>query len=126
MQAAIRESRITLQKAGQAADQLTLMAGSANKLLDTEGKPLMGELRRTLASANGSLSALEKTLNAANPAIDTLNSQTLPEVTQLARDLRQLSGSLKSVTQRLDQDGVSSLVSAPALPDYEPGGAKQK
>ncbi len=126
MQAAIRESRITLQKAGQAADQLTLMAGSANTLLDTEGKPLMGELRRTLASANGSLSALEKTLNAANPAIDTLNSQTLPEVTQLARDLRQLSGSLKSVTQRLDQDGVSSLVSAPALPDYEPGGAKQK
>jgi phospholipid/cholesterol/gamma-HCH transport system substrate-binding protein len=126
MQAAIRESRITLQKAGQAADQLTLMAGSANTLLDTEGKPLMGELRRTLASANGSLSALEKTLNAANPAIDTLNSQTLPEVTQLARDLRQLSGSLKSVTQRLDQDGVSSLVSAPALPDYEPGGAKRK
>jgi phospholipid/cholesterol/gamma-HCH transport system substrate-binding protein len=126
MQAAIRESRLTLQKAGQAADQLTLMAGSANTLLDTEGKPLMGELRRTLASANGSLSALEKTLNAANPAIDTLNSQTLPEVTQLARDLRQLSGSLKSVTQRLDQDGVSSLVSAPALPDYEPGGAKRK
>ncbi len=126
MQAAIKESRLTLQKAGQAADQLTLMAGSANNLLDAEGKPLMAELRRTLASANGSLSALEKTLNAANPAIETLNTQTLPEVNQLARDLRQLSGSLKSVTQRLDQGGVSSLVSAPALPDYEPESGKRK
>jgi phospholipid/cholesterol/gamma-HCH transport system substrate-binding protein len=126
MQAAIKESRTTLQKAGLAADQLALMAGSINTLLDGEGKPLMADLRRTLASANGSLSALEKTLNAANPAIDTLNSQTLPEVNQLARDLRQLSGSLKSVTQRLDQGGVTSLVSAPALPDYEPSGAKQK
>jgi phospholipid/cholesterol/gamma-HCH transport system substrate-binding protein len=44
----------------------------------------------------------------------------------LARDLRDLSGSLKSVTERLDQGGVGSLVSAPALPDYEPNGGKRK
>jgi phospholipid/cholesterol/gamma-HCH transport system substrate-binding protein len=126
LQAAIKESRSTLAKAGDAADQLTLMAKSANVLLDGEGKPLMAELRRTLASANGSLSALEVTLKNANPAIENLNTQTLPEVNQLARDLRQLSGSLKSVTERLDQDGVSSLVSAPSLPDYEGKSGKQK
>jgi phospholipid/cholesterol/gamma-HCH transport system substrate-binding protein len=126
LQAAVKESRSTLAKAGEAADQLTLMAKSANVLLDGEGKPLMAELRKTLASANGSLSALEVTLRNANPAIETLNAQTLPEVNQLARDLRQLSGSLKSVTERLDQDGVSSLVSAPALPDYEVGSGKRK
>jgi phospholipid/cholesterol/gamma-HCH transport system substrate-binding protein len=126
LQAAIKESRSTLAKAGDAADQLTLMAKSANVLLDGEGKPLMAELRRTLASANGSLSALEVTLKNANPAIENLNTQTLPEVNQLARDLRQLSGSLKSVTERLDQDGVSSLVSAPALPDYEGKSGKRK
>jgi phospholipid/cholesterol/gamma-HCH transport system substrate-binding protein len=126
LQAAIKESRSTLAKAGDAADQLTLMAKSANVLLDGEGKPLMAELRRTLASANGSLSALEVTLKNANPAIENLNTQTLPEVNQLARDLRQLSGSLKTVTERLDQDGVSSLVSAPALPDYEGKSGKRK
>jgi phospholipid/cholesterol/gamma-HCH transport system substrate-binding protein len=126
LQAAIKESRSTLAKAGDAADQLTQMAKSANVLLDGEGKPLMAELRRTLASANGSLSALEVTLKNANPAIENLNTQTLPEVNQLARDLRQLSGSLKTVTERLDQDGVSSLVSAPALPDYEGKSGKRK
>jgi phospholipid/cholesterol/gamma-HCH transport system substrate-binding protein len=126
LQAAIKESRSTLAKAGDAADQLTLMAKSANVLLDGEGKPLMAELRRTLASANGSLSALEVTLKNANPAIENLNTQTLPEVNQLARDLRQLSGSLKTVTERLDQDGVGSLVSSPSLPDYEGKSGKRK
>jgi phospholipid/cholesterol/gamma-HCH transport system substrate-binding protein len=87
---------------------------------------MLVELRKTLRSANGSLAALETTLNNANPAIETLNTQTLPEVTQLARDLRELSVSLKSVTEKVDQGGIGSVVSAPALPDYQPGSRKQK
>ena len=126
MQAAIKESRLTLAKAGQAADELGKMAGNANALLDDQGKPMMAELRKTLSSANGSLSALETTLKSADPAIQTLNSQTLPEINQLARNLRQLSGSLKTVTERLDQGGVGSLVSAPSLPDYDPKSNKRK
>jgi phospholipid/cholesterol/gamma-HCH transport system substrate-binding protein len=121
LQAAIRESRNTLAKAGQAADQLTVMATSANVLVNENGKPIMAELRKTITAANGSLTALEATLNSANPAIQTLNAQTLPEINQLARDMRQLSASLKNVTERLDQQGVSGLVAAPSLPDYEPG-----
>jgi len=126
LQAAVKESRLTLQKAGLAADELTKMAGSANTLLDNEGRPMMDELRKTLRSANGSLSALETTLNNANPAIEQLNSQTLPEVTQLARDLRELSVSLKSVTERVDQNGLGGVVSAPALPDYNPSSRDRK
>jgi phospholipid/cholesterol/gamma-HCH transport system substrate-binding protein len=115
-----------LQKAGLAADEITKMAGATNKLLDSEGRPMLDELRKTLRSANGSLAALETTLNTANPAIETLNTQTLPEVTQLARDLRDLSGSLKSVTEKVDQGGISSVVGAPALPDYKPGSRNPK
>lgn len=119
LQAAIKESRSTLAKAGLAADQLTMLSGSANKLLDSDGRPMMAELRKTLGAANRSLAALETTLNNANPAIETLSTQTLPEVNQLARDMRELSSSLKSVTQRLDQDGAGSILGAPALPDYD-------
>lgn len=125
LRAAVQESRLTLEKAGLAADELTKMAGSANKLLDNEGRPMMDELRKTLRAANGSLTALETTLNKANPAVDMLNSQTLPEVTQLARDLRELSVSLKSVTERVDQNGLGGVVSAPALPDYQPNSRKR-
>ena len=126
LRAAIQESRIALQKAGLAADEITKMAGATNKLLDSDGRPMMEELRKTLRSANGSLAALETTLNNANPAIETLKTQTLPEVTQLARDLRELSVSLKSVTDKVDQGGIGSVVGAPALPDYQPGSRKQK
>lgn len=126
LRAAIQESRIALQKAGLAADEITKMAGTTNKLLDSDGRPMLAELRKTLRSANGSLAALETTLNNANPAIETLNTQTLPEVTQLARDLRELSVSLKSVTDKVDQGGIGSVVNAPALPDYQPGSRKQK
>lgn len=126
LRAAIQESRLTLQKAGLAADEISKVAGSTNRLLDNDGRPMMEELRKTLRAANGSLAALETTLNNANPAIETLNTQTLPEVTQLARDLRALSGSLQSVTEKVDQGGIGSVVSAPALPDYKPGSGKQK
>lgn len=121
---AIKEARITLKKTGEAADQIGLVAGSTSKLLDSDGRPMMAELRKTLKAANGSLAALETTLNNANPAIETLNTQTLPEVTQLARDLRELSTSLKSVTERVDQNGIGGAVSAPALPEYKPGSRK--
>ena len=126
LRAAIQESRIALQKAGLAADEITKMAGTTNKLLDSDGRPMLAELRKTLRSANGSLAALETTLNNANPAIETLNTQTLPEVTQLARDLRELSVALQSVTDKVDQGGIGSVVNAPALPDYQPGSRKQK
>ena len=120
LQAAIQESRNTLAKAGLAADQLTAMGASANALLNDEGKPMMGDLRKTLAAANGSLSALESALNSTAPTIQTLNTQTLPEINQLARDLRQMASSLKNITDRLDQQGVGGLVSSPKLPDYKP------
>lgn len=85
---------------------------------------MLAELRKTLRSANGSLAALETSLNQANPALETLNAQTLPEVNQLARDLRRLSASLQSVTERVDQQGIGGIVTAPKLPDYEPGRSK--
>jgi phospholipid/cholesterol/gamma-HCH transport system substrate-binding protein len=126
LQAAIQESRTTIAKAGTAVDQLSALATTTNALVDGEGRPMIADLRKTLQSANTSLAALETTVKNANPALDALNNQTLPEFNQLARDLRQLSASLKSVTEKLDQQGVSGLVSSPALPDYEPGRSKQK
>jgi phospholipid/cholesterol/gamma-HCH transport system substrate-binding protein len=133
IRAVIAQSRDTLQKAGATADQLTALAGSAtrtvdsaNGLLNDNGRPMMDELRKTLGNANKSIAALESTLNSTAPAVQTLTTQTLPEFNQLARDLRQLSGSLKSVTEKLDQGGAASLLSSPSLPDYEPGKGKKK
>lgn len=115
----LAEAKTAMQKAGLAADQLAALSGSASKLLDSDGKPVFEELRKTLGQANQSLAALERTMNNANPAIETLSTQTLPEVNQLARDMRQVSKSLKSVTERLDQEGAGGIIGAPPLPDYK-------
>jgi phospholipid/cholesterol/gamma-HCH transport system substrate-binding protein len=117
--ATLAQASAALNKVGGAADQMSMLTGSVNETLNGEGKPAIAELRKTLTSANKSLTALEATLKATNPAIDTLNTQTLPEFNQLARDLRQLSGSLKSVTERVDQNGLGGALSAPTLPDYD-------
>jgi phospholipid/cholesterol/gamma-HCH transport system substrate-binding protein len=125
LKAAIAEMRSTLAQAtgalnkiGGAAEQMGALTGSVNTAMNEDGKPAIAELRATLKSANASLSALEKTLTATNPAIETLNTKTLPEFNLLARDLRQLSGSLKSITERVDQNGIGGAMSAPALPEY--------
>lgn len=120
LQGAIAESRATLAKAGVAADQLAAMAGSANNLLGSDGKALAEELKKTLGNANNSLASLDAALKSTEPAVNTLTTQTLPEFNQLARDLREVSKSMKSLTDKLDQDGAASLVGSPALPDYDP------
>ena len=48
------------------------------------------------------------------------------KVTQLVRDLRDVSTSLKSVTEKVDQGGISSVVGGTALPEYKPGSRNQK
>jgi phospholipid/cholesterol/gamma-HCH transport system substrate-binding protein len=45
-------------------------------------------------------------------------------VGQLVRDLRETTDALRSITTRIDQEGATSILGAPKLPDYEPG--KQK
>jgi phospholipid/cholesterol/gamma-HCH transport system substrate-binding protein len=117
--ATLAQASAALNKVGGAADQMSALTGSVNSALNEDGKPAIAELRKTLVSANKSLTALEATLKETNPAIETLNTQTLPEFNQLARDLRQLSGSLKSVTDRVDQNGISGAFNAPTLPDYD-------
>jgi phospholipid/cholesterol/gamma-HCH transport system substrate-binding protein len=126
LQTAIAESRNALAKAGAAADQFGAMSNNATALLNEQGKPAIADLRSTLAAANKSMAALENSINSTGPAVETLTTQTLPEFNQLARDLRELSGSLKSVTEKLDQQGASGLISAPALPDYQPIKGKSK
>ena len=60
-------------------------------------------------------------LKNAQPGAEHFSQKTLPEVDQLVEDMQALTKSMTNVTERLDQGGAGSLLSAPALPDYEPG-----
>ena len=121
IEATIAETRATIKSAGLAAEELAKLAGTTNTLLDSDGRPMVVELRKTAAQAQKSLASLDAALTEAKPGIQALSNQTIPEIGQLVRDLRTMSEALGSVATKLDQGGAGALLGSPRLPDYKPG-----
>ncbi|VWX55852.1 MlaD family protein [Sphingorhabdus sp. 109] len=121
LKALMEESRIAIRNAGQTAEKLGLVADNTNAFLTDNGEPIAKNLATTLDSASKSLLALEGVLKNAQPGAERFSKKTLPEIDQLVEDMQALTKSMTNVTERLDQGGAGSLLSAPALPDYEPG-----
>ena len=115
----IAQSRLTLESVSKAADSLAATSDSANQLLNSDGKSLAKDLRETLKQARASLESLDATVKEAQPGVASFSKDTMPQVALLVRDLRQMSQSLKTVTDKLDQEGAGSLIGSPRLPDYK-------
>jgi len=119
MAATVAETRATLQKVGATADEITKLIGTTNSILENDGRPLVQDLRKTLQSASRSLDTLDKTIAEAQPGVRTFSRDTMPEVNLLVRDLREMSRSLRAISQKIDQQGAGSLLGNEPLPDYE-------
>jgi phospholipid/cholesterol/gamma-HCH transport system substrate-binding protein len=120
LEASMSEARGTIRQAGAAARQFNALAGSTTSLVNDEGRPMVADLRRTIQAAEKSMAALDATLAEARPALKGLSNDTLPEANALIRDLRNVSDTLGSVATKLDQQGATSLLGGPPLPDYKP------
>jgi phospholipid/cholesterol/gamma-HCH transport system substrate-binding protein len=118
--ATIAETRIAIRQAGDAAEQFGKLAGTTNQLLDEQGRPLVADLRQTVAKARTTMDNLDAVLNDARPGVQAFSKQTLPEVGLLIRDLREMSEALSGVAERLNRGGASGLIGSSKLPDYEP------
>jgi len=79
-------------------------------------------LRRTVASAQSSMASLDAAIGDARPGLQAFSKQTMPEIGQLVRDLRDMSEALSGVATKLDRGGAGSLIGAPKLPTYKPKG----
>jgi len=116
--ATLAEARVAIRQAGEAAERIGRLAGTTETLLDRDGRPLIADLRQTLRSADRSMQQLEAAVGEARPGIQAFTNQTLPEVGQLMRDLRETSESLRDITERLNQQGVGGVIGGQRLPDY--------
>ncbi|GLT01474.1 hypothetical protein GCM10007897_28680 [Sphingobium jiangsuense] len=117
--ATLAETRVTLQKAGVAIEEIGKMVGTTNDMLNEEGRPLIKDLRGTIQSATRSLDTLDSTLAEARPGMQTFSRDTMPEVNMLVRDLREMSRSLRAISEKIDHQGAGSLLGDPPLPDYK-------
>lgn len=114
------ELEVTLREAGEALDAFEKATQSTDRLINQEGASLAAELRGTLSSANDAAAALAATLEDTRPAARALRETTLPAAEATLQDLRTTSRSLRAITERLENQGVGSLVGGQTLPDYEP------
>jgi phospholipid/cholesterol/gamma-HCH transport system substrate-binding protein len=114
------EARETLRVATATLKRIDALAESTNALVTEDGKPLVTELRQTIVTAEKTLARIDAVAGAAQPGIETLNGETLPEVNRLLRDLQGLTNQLGAVAAKLDEDPAGALVGGRTLPDYVP------
>lgn len=117
LQGVLADVRVAVRQAGEAADQIGQFAGTANRELG----PLAADLRRTVASAERSMTTLEGAIQDARPGLKAFSTQTIPEMSQLVRDLTEMSEALTGVATKLDRGGAGAVLGGNKLPDYQPG-----
>ncbi len=118
--AALRETEVTLKAATRAANQIAATGQSVDALLQNDGKPLVADLRATAAAANKALQNIETLTATAQPGVQSLSTQTVPQLNQLIADLRDVSSNLGALAAKLDEDPLGAVVGGRTLPDYEP------
>ncbi|MEX0341145.1 MAG: MlaD family protein [Erythrobacter sp.] len=116
----LAELQVTLRESSEALDAFEKVTQSTDRLINQEGAELAVQLRQTLTSASGAAKALEDTLNEARPATKQLTESTLPAAEATLKDLRATSKALRSVTEKIDEQGAGALLSSQPLPDYKP------
>lgn len=117
--ATMAETRIAIQKAGTAAQQIGELASTTNGVLANDVQPAMQNLNRAIASAQKSAETLDAAIGDARPGLQAFSKQTIPEVGRLVSDLQTLTEALADTAERVNRGGVGSLAGSPKLPDYE-------
>lgn len=117
---AIGDARIAVREAGVAARRVGVLADSTNRLVAEEGRPAAQDLRRAIAAVQRSAENLDAMVADARPGVQNFSKSTLPEVNRLVRDMRELTQSLRAVTERVEQEGIGGAIGPEKLPDYKP------
>jgi phospholipid/cholesterol/gamma-HCH transport system substrate-binding protein len=115
----LKDFRVTMQEFNRALNAVEQLTLTTDDVLNKEGRPVVRELAETLKSANLALASLSTTLEDARPAARQLREGTLPAAEATLQDLRATSRALRSITEKLEAEGVGSLVQGKSLPNYK-------
>ena len=117
--ATLAQTRVAIQQAGNAAQQIGALAQTTNGVLAEDVKPAMHNLNGAIAAAQQSAETLNSAIQDARPGLQTFSKQTIPEANRLVRDLRTTASALSSIAEKVDQGGAGALVGSSKLPDYK-------
>lgn len=115
----LREFRTTMAEFNKALNAVERLTLTSEDVLNNEGRPVVRELAETLKSANLALASLSAIMDDTRPAARQLREGTLPAAEATLQDLRATSRALRSITEKLEAEGVGSLVQGNTLPTYK-------
>ncbi|MFL6752442.1 MAG: MlaD family protein [Sphingomicrobium sp.] len=115
----IREIQIASRNAGIAANNIAALSANTNRLVTEEGRPAAQDLRKAIGSIEQATNNLNAMISDARPGVQNFSKSTLPEANRLVRDLRELSQSLKGVSERVERSGIGGTLGPEKLPDYK-------
>jgi len=121
---AVSDVRIAAHNAGIAAGNVATLTDNTNRLITEQGRPAAQDLRKTIASVQQATDNLNAMISDARPGVQNFSKSTLPEANRLVHDLRDLSQSLRQVSDRVNQQGIGGALGPAKLPDYKPGKRK--
>ena len=116
----IADMRIAVRNAGVAAQRISVLSDSTNRLVTEEGRPAAQDLRKAIAQVEVATRNLDAMISDARPGIQNFSKSTLPEANRLVRDMRELTQSLKGVSERVEQGGIGGALGPEKLPEYKP------
>ncbi|MCM8557783.1 MlaD family protein [Sphingomicrobium sediminis] len=119
---AVADAQVAAKQAGIAAERVSVLVDSTNGLIVNEATPAVADLRVAINSVQSAADNLDSAITAARPGLEGFSNNTLPEAERLMRDMRTLTDSLQSFTNRLDDGGIGGALGPRPLPDYKPGG----
>jgi len=122
--AAMQDARVAVRQAGIAAQHVTVLTDSTNRLVNEQGQPAAEDMRKAIASVQKAADTLDAMLSDARPGVQNFTKSTLPEANQLVHEMRDLTKSLKGVSERVEQGGIGGALGPEKLPDYKPGKRK--
>jgi len=120
----IAEIKIASHNAGVAANNVAALSNNANQLVNGPGRQSLENLNQAIISSRQAADSLNAMITDARPGVQNFSKETLPEANKLVHDLRDLSQSLKQVSDRVNRQGVGGALGPEKLPDYKPGKSK--
>jgi phospholipid/cholesterol/gamma-HCH transport system substrate-binding protein len=120
----IAEIKIASHNAGVAANNVAALSNNANELVNGPGRQSIENLNQAIVSARQAADNLNAMISDTRPGVQNFSKETLPEANRLVHDLRDLSQSLKQVSDRVNQQGIGGALGPKKLPDYKPGKRK--
>ena len=119
LKANLVEFRTTIAEFNETLDGLQSLTATTDQFVQNDAKVLTQDLKKTLAAATKAADTLSETLEASKPAATQLSQSTLPAAEAALQDLRATSRTLRSISEKLESEGVGSLIGGRALPDYK-------